>query len=157
MLLVQQVSQLLVQSLDGSIDKLDPAWSLTIRLSWAPTHWLLVAGRLGVLMCWTLGLGGDCPRCHGCGIGLLQDHRLMGSQLRGKFSSRTGLLTGLISLRGGQMTSISFINSIYIQRDRWNYSAAWHVRYHRHSRDARFFHRRGVMMAVTCSSKGMFS
>lgn len=48
-------------------------------------------------MRWTLGLGGDGPGLHGRGIGLLQDHRLMGGQLRGYFSRGTGLLIGLIS------------------------------------------------------------
>lgn len=108
-------------------------------------------------MCWTLGLGGDCPRLHGCGIGLLQDHRLIGRQLRGKFSSRTGLLIRLVSLKEGRPTSCSFINSIHIQRDRWHNSTAWHVCYYRDSRDARLFHRKGVVMAGTSSSKGMFS
>lgn len=65
-------------------------------------------------MCWTLGLGGDCPRLHGCGIGLLKDHRLIGGWLRGKFSSGTGLLVRLIRVKDSRTTSCSFINSIHI-------------------------------------------
>lgn len=159
-LLVQKVSQLLIQSLNGAVNKLHPAWALTVRLSWPPTHGLLVAWRLGILgglMCWTLGLGGDCPRLHGRGIRLLQDHWLMGGQLRGYFSSRAGLLVRLICLRGGQTTSCTFINSIYIQRDRWHNSTAWHVRYHGDSRDASLFHRKGFVRAGTSSSMGVFS
>lgn len=108
-------------------------------------------------MCRTLGLRRDCSRLHGCGIGLLQDHRLTGCQLRGKFSSRTGHLFRPISLRGGRTTSCSFINSIHIQRDRWHNSTAWHVCYYRDSRDARLFHRKRVVIAGTSSFKGMFS
>lgn len=100
-------------------------------------------------MCGTLGLGGHCPRLNRCGIGLLQDHRLMGGQLRREFSSRTGLLIGL---RQGQTTSCSFIKGIHIQRDRWHNSTAWYVRHHRDHRDARFFHRKGVLVSDTCSS-----
>lgn len=109
-------------------------------------------------MCWTLGLGGDSPRLHGCGIGLLQDHRLIGSQLRGRFSSRTRLLVRLTCLKGGGTTSGHFFNRIHIQRDGWHNSTAWHVCYYRDSRDARLFHRVNIVMAGTSSStRGMFS
>lgn len=108
-------------------------------------------------MRWTLRLGGDRPGLHGRGEGLLQDHRLMGGQLRRQFSRGTGLLSGLISLGRSQTPGSSSIEGIDIQRDRRHNSTAWNVRYHGDRRDARLFHRKEVVMAGTAGCQGGLS
>ncbi|TNN48251.1 hypothetical protein EYF80_041521 [Liparis tanakae] len=144
-LLIQQVPQLLVQRLDGAVRELHPARPLAVRLARpAARRLLLVARRLGVLrglVRRTLGLRGDRPGLHGRGVGLLQDHGLVGGR---QVSGGTGLLIGRVRLGS---SSSAVIESAHVQRDGRCDGAAWNVRYHGDGGDARLFHRKEVEMA----------
>ena len=147
MLLIQKVPQLLVQGLDGAVDKLHPAGHLAVGFP-GGTGLLQLArglGQLGALVCRALGLRGHGPRLDGGGVGLLQDHRLLGAQRRGRIPGRTGFGIGLIVRRGGQATGGGLVVHHHIQRHRRSDGAA---RYVRDQGDAVLVYREGAVVVV---------